>query len=249
VRNHPTLLRGDDIYNVHADHLGSPRKITDQADNLVWQWQDKPFGDSPVNQDPDGDGIAFVYNLRFPGQYYDAETGLHYNYFRYYDPWTGRYITSDPIGLAGGLNTYTYVGGNPITRIDPKGLFLQAVIPFVFPSIGQAIVDVATIWLGGAMIADSLSDSDLQQEVEKGANNAEYHRTCNEPPPPNFMTPCDKALWELQKVKSCLAARKAFTDKWHNGVDERHDPQLYNDLNNRLKSAEQNVKRWCECDK
>ena len=58
-----------------------------------------------------------------PGQYYDWETGLHYNYFRYYDPKTGRYITSDPIGLQGGLNTYGYVGGNPLRYIDKLGLF------------------------------------------------------------------------------------------------------------------------------
>jgi RHS repeat-associated protein len=58
----------------------------------------------------------------FPGQYYDQETGLHYNYFRYYDPSTGRYITSDPIGLDGGLNTYLYANANPTNGVDPNGL-------------------------------------------------------------------------------------------------------------------------------
>ncbi len=61
-------------------------------------------------------------DLRFPGQYYDAETGLYYNYFRYYDPGTGRYITSDPIGLDGGLNTYGYAEQNQVLYADPLGL-------------------------------------------------------------------------------------------------------------------------------
>ncbi|MGZ4982138.1 MAG: RHS repeat-associated core domain-containing protein, partial [Methylobacter sp.] len=60
-------------------------------------------------------------NLPLPGRYFDQETGLHYNYLRDYDPPIERYIESDPIGLAGGMNTYAYVGNNPLTRIDPDG--------------------------------------------------------------------------------------------------------------------------------
>ena len=63
-----------------------------------------------------------VVDLRFPGQYYDSETQLHYNYFRYYDPAIGRYVTADPIGLGGGLNTYTYVTNNSLRYVDPLGL-------------------------------------------------------------------------------------------------------------------------------
>ena len=68
-----------------------------------------------------------VYNPRFPGQYYDAETGLNYNYFRDYDPASGRYVESDPIGLKGGVSTYAYVGGNPVGARDRYGLSPQDV--------------------------------------------------------------------------------------------------------------------------
>jgi RHS repeat-associated protein len=96
--------------------------ITDSAGKAIWQWDADPFGVTLANADPDGDGVKFVYNLRFSGQYFDSETRLHYNYFRDYNPKTGRYIESDPIGLQGGLNTYGYVGGNPLNKIDSLGL-------------------------------------------------------------------------------------------------------------------------------
>jgi RHS repeat-associated protein len=95
---------------------------------VIWKWESDPFGAAPANDNPDGDSVKFSYNLRFPGQYYDAETGKHYNYFRDYDPGTGRYVESDPIGLDGGLNTYTYVGQNPLVGLDPYGLTQQDII-------------------------------------------------------------------------------------------------------------------------
>lgn len=110
-------------YYVHADHLGAPRAVTRPADNtVVWRWDNlDPFGKNGANDNPSGLG-PFKYSLRFPGQYLDAETGMHYNYFRDYDPAIGRYLQSDPIGLDGGLNTYAYVDGDPLSRSDELGL-------------------------------------------------------------------------------------------------------------------------------
>jgi RHS repeat-associated protein/uncharacterized repeat protein (TIGR02543 family) len=111
-----------DSFYIHSDHLATPRKITRPSDNKVlWTWESEAFGNNLPNQNPSSLG-DFVFNLRFPGQYYDPETGLHYNMARYYNPAVGGYDQSDPIGLAGGINTYTYVGGNPVNAIDPLGL-------------------------------------------------------------------------------------------------------------------------------
>ena len=109
---------------IYADHINTPRVITRASDNkMVWRWDHAdPFGVLQPNQDPSSLGAAFKYNPRFPGQVYDAETGLYYNGHRHYEPDTGTYTQSDPIGLGGGINTYGYVGGNPVNFIDPLGL-------------------------------------------------------------------------------------------------------------------------------
>jgi RHS repeat-associated protein len=119
---------GITVYYIHSDQLNAPRIITQPSTNTVaWRWDTDPFGTVAANQNPAGLG-NFSYNLRFPGQYYQAETGLNYNYFRDYDPQTGRYIESDPIGLHGGINTYVYTADNPVTRIDPSGRGWEMVV-------------------------------------------------------------------------------------------------------------------------
>jgi RHS repeat-associated protein len=146
------LYRSGKLHAIHTDHLGTPRLIANETNTPQWQWPYSAFGDNaptgilkpttsaasaftsvPATQ---GSGTATtatatllatsaptqVNNLRFPGQYADSETGLFYNYFRTYQPNQGRYTQNDPIGLAGGLNRFGYVGGNPLFLSDPTGL-------------------------------------------------------------------------------------------------------------------------------
>ena len=94
--------------------------MVDESGAVVWAADYRPFGQTSITTNAVGNGF------RFPGQYYDDETGLHYNYHRYYDPKTGRYLTPDPIGLAGmDSNLYGYVLNNPINLIDPYGLYCK----------------------------------------------------------------------------------------------------------------------------
>ena len=107
---------------LELDHLGTPRQARREGGTVVWRWESDGYGTIPADEDPDGDGQKTSVYLRFPGQYYDEESGLHYNWHRYYVPRLGRYLSSDPIGVAGGINTFGYVGGNPVSYTDPDGL-------------------------------------------------------------------------------------------------------------------------------
>jgi RHS repeat-associated protein len=111
------------LYFIEVDHLNAPRLISDSTGKSVWRNENtEPFGDSVPDENPSGLG-AFEFHLRFAGQYSDEESVLSYNFHRDYDPQSGRYIESDPIGLEGGPNSFSYVEGNPLDGTDPSGLF------------------------------------------------------------------------------------------------------------------------------
>ena len=157
------------LYYVHNDHLGTAQVITDQTQQIVWKANYQPFGDVELEVN----NVDFP--LRFPGQYYDEETGLYYNYYRDYDPTAGRYIQSDPIGLRGGVNTYAYVSGNPLRRFDPYGLIEESLNP---AGAVAGLAMIAAAFSGnqeardlfselGDAIADAMNGGDYTQETSE----------------------------------------------------------------------------------
>jgi len=122
-------------YAVHSDHLNTPRKLTQPDGQVAWQWAYSAFGDEQptlgskrftnetTNPTTGSTSIPEVtFNLRYPGQYYDKESNLHYNYFRSYSAERGRYTQADPIGLEGGFNRFGYVESDTLSYADPEGL-------------------------------------------------------------------------------------------------------------------------------
>jgi len=126
------------IYSLSPDWLDAPHILQNSAKKAVWTWDHLGFGDNLPNSNPSGLG-AFTYNLRFPGQYYDAESGLNYNMARDYNPNLGRYVESDPLGLLAGISTYGYAWSDPLRVIDPMGL--SGVGDYLTPSQQQAILN------------------------------------------------------------------------------------------------------------
>lgn len=216
----PVGLLGDGVLHyVEPDHLGTPRLVFNPMRNVpVWTWDIKgeAFGNSLPNQDPDIDGQDLVFDMRFPGQRHDAVSGLNYNYYRDYDPSSGRYVQSDPIGLGGGVSTYGYVGGSPLGAVDPLGLaattvdacvarwgpecgVVQPMGPSVSPrSLGTGVV--ATIWcaIAGCIVQPAATFSPIPRRNMTRLEERQFDRHCT-----NSEDPCG----ELK-----LATRRAIDD-------------------------------------
>jgi RHS repeat-associated protein len=240
-------IAAPNIYYVYTDHLSTPRVITDSAGTPVWSWVDAdPFGLTQPNEAPGG-GASFAFNMRFPGQYFDRETALHYNYFRDYDPQTGRYIESDPIGLGGGINTYAYVAANPLKYADPTG---QCIEDFC---IGEAIA--AASWcaanpacaagvvalVGGGVYASTIKPPRVN-DPEAAAEHQAYKDAYRQPPPPN-MDECERLKWQLKREQDLLAARMAWDAKWgsHHADAISQSQRAINNLQEKIKKA------GCKC--
>lgn len=114
----------DDVWFYHCDHLGTPQEMTDHSGAIIWKAQYKAWGECKVEKVKSNffeNSEIISNNIRFQGQYFDEETGLHYNRYRYYSPYVGRFVSKDPIGILGNYNTYVYTN-NPLLKIDPLGL-------------------------------------------------------------------------------------------------------------------------------
>ncbi len=234
------------VIYLHTDHLNTPRLASSQSQQLLWSWNSDAFGVGLPNQDVDGDGVQTNIPLRFPGQIADAHSALHYNYFRDYDPETGRYVESDPIGLNGGLNTYSYVGSNPVGLVDPNGLSPTAGAGaaggfFVAGPPGAVVGGLIGFGVGawGANAAwdayhenanedgGASADASPGSAADKARERKEYSRVCKTPIPPTG-DQCKDAKANLDRLQQCLALRENFSKKWFNDNEAGHITEINN---------------------
>jgi RHS repeat-associated protein len=167
-------IYGTKHYAIQSDHLNTPRRLIQSDGQVAWQWaysafgEEKPtiaknrFANTDLNQSFGTTTVpAVTFNLRYPGQYFDQESNLHYNYHRSYSATTGRYTQADPIGLDGGWNRFGYVGGNPLNSTDSTGLFQDS---DVLPAWQNYCSGSQMPWFARF---DSINWGDLNKKVEK----------------------------------------------------------------------------------
>lgn|GEM_PF-5637993 len=178
------------IIYLHTDHLATPRVASNDQQTIIWRWNGDAFGNGAPDEDSDQDGKLTHINLRFPGQYADTESGLYYNVHRYYDPEKGRYTQSDPLGLTDGTNSFAYVHGNPVSGVDPLGLYERDVhyymTYFLAVTAGMTPEDARTMALATQYLDDNpatrpVDPSNIFTEIGSAFHNQpqllKYHFT------------------------------------------------------------------------
>jgi RHS repeat-associated protein len=235
----------EEVYYFHNDHLGTPAKVTDKSGSVAWDVEFDPFGNVTG-----GTLWNVENNLRFPGQYYDAESGLHYNYFRDYDPKTGRYVEADPVGVAGGVNLYPYVDGNPLTYTDPLGLVPNPLegACVLGPNpvcIGGVAGDIVT-WVAAAVAvtgAVSYFSTPVNDPVARAEHDT-YKERASQVPPPN-LDECERLKWLLKREQDVVQGMQAWDAKWQPG---RHAKAIQQRLRSIDKLKEMIKEKCGSCD-
>jgi RHS repeat-associated protein len=232
---------GQRLVYLEADALGTPRVAVDPLRNVpVWSWDLKgeAFGATIPNQDPDSDAVHFVLNLRFPGHRYDAASGLSQNWFRDFEPATGRYSQPDPSGLNGGINAYGYVHSNPLNSIDPDGLNALTIpwwIETPLEVVGTCTVTtVGVVGVGAMLMAfpNSTSVCDTRDKPPECRNDDDDR--------------CRKATIEARDRYHKLMAKRIpqFQSGGIRGRDPKHLESILQ-LQQALRDAIRRVKFYC----
>lgn len=212
----------------HNDHLGTPQQMVDASGNVVWSAQYAAFGKAHVTVN------TVENNLRFPGQYFDEETGFHQNYFRDYDPDLGRYIQSDPIGYGGGINYYNYVYARPLSLYDSTGLKTQPEHDYGLPGKKDFYC-----YLSDLLSAQLEEDKRKLKEWYDNANE-KIHSDCEKMYADCRDLPCppDREKCMERVTKSCEQAyasvHQQFVDRMHYYTETYWWVEMLEELCNQL---------------
>ena len=211
---------GGNLYFTHTDHLGTVQLLTDTNANVVWSADYEPFGEVTINP-----ASTITNNLRMPGQYADVETGLSYNYFRDYDPSIGRYIESDPLGVYGSLNTYSYTSNMPTRYIDPYG---DAPV-----SLGWAIFRELVLSYG-CEYASEYAKEERIKDLQSINENINQLRNINEN---NYNDALDACRNKFKRCAKKPCSKSSACQKTFKGC-ERSAVKKRRDENNRLREQQ-----------
>jgi RHS repeat-associated protein len=230
-------VQDEKTYWYQCDQIGAPQELTDQEGNIVWAADYTVWGEATLRK-TGTDGAAryarrsepppsvLEQPFRFQGQQFDEETGLHYNYFRDYDPATGRYLQPDPIGLGGGINLYRYANANPIIYSDHNGLWPRPGFGFceLFPSLCNGSPPAPP---PGERIQPP---GDCSTEEY---NTLIYQKDewCDKPRRCHWRNSCDYNRERLNNAQQCMLARWRIMSKCFKGGDVRHYKEIRNVIN------------------